>query len=175
MMARLLFYTSSEFDRKGGDIAVEAFRLLRQEIQNAELVIVGAGPEVVGPGITHVGYVETRTQMEELVRTCDVVIAPSRCDPFTTFVVEAMTLGVPCVVSRNTGVAELMAHGESGIVVDPLTPEIMFKELFSLLTSPQKARHVAEGAQHLVRDTLNWDAIARKVAEPLVSLHSHAR
>jgi glycosyltransferase involved in cell wall biosynthesis len=172
---RLLFYTSAEFDRKGGDIAVDAFRLLREKIPSAELLIVGGGPEVEGPGITHVGYLKNRADIEDLVRTCDVVIAPSRCDPFTTFVVEAMTLGVPCVVSRTTGVAELIVHGESGIIVDPLSPENMFKELFSLLTAPEKAKHIAEGASNLVRDTLNWDVVGRKIAERLLQFASQGR
>jgi UDP-glucose:(heptosyl)LPS alpha-1,3-glucosyltransferase len=48
----------------------------------------------------------------------DLMLFPTRFDAFGSAVLEALACGVPAVVSRRAGVAELVAEGETGSVLD---------------------------------------------------------
>ncbi len=90
--SRQILFQSSEFERKGGDILLQAFRLVRrfETCRRRDLVIVGSTLQIEEEGVTNLGYVAERARMEELFLASDLVVAPARCDPFTAFVIEAM-------------------------------------------------------------------------------------
>ena len=49
----------------------------------------------------------------------DVFVLPSRYELFGIVMLEAMACGVPVVATRFGGLAEVIAHGETGFLVDP--------------------------------------------------------
>jgi glycogen synthase len=61
--------------------------------------------------------------MRELFLSSDLVLAPSRCDPFPTFLIEAMNFGLPCVASDVDGLPEIVEHEVTGLV--PITSQIV--------------------------------------------------
>lgn len=100
-----LGFVGGDFLRKGGDLALEAVRLLRQRGFPAELVVVSAdpmAPELVGqsglnyfaPGASHAEVVDV------ILPGLDLLMLPSRADcgaPVT--VMEALRAGVPVLVA----------------------------------------------------------------------------
>ncbi len=68
-----------------------------------------------------VGFVD-QAGLPEIYRAADVFILISASDPRATVVNEAMSAGLPVIVSTGTGVwgpGDLVAHGTEGYVVDP--------------------------------------------------------
>jgi glycogen(starch) synthase len=165
---RILFQ-GSEFERKGGDIVLSAFRLVREKISDVELVIIGTTVTVNEPGISVVGYVNSRKELEEFFCQSDVVVAPARCDPFTAFVIEAMNYGVPCVVSKISGISEVITNGRNGMLVDRPDSICVANAILDLLTNPPLLEFISEQSRDLVRSQLNWTVVAGKVAGALRS------
>jgi glycosyltransferase involved in cell wall biosynthesis len=56
---------------------------------------------------------------EEWMAACDVVLAPAEREPFGRTALEAAQVGVPMVMSSDSGAKEIILQGETGELVDP--------------------------------------------------------
>jgi glycosyltransferase involved in cell wall biosynthesis len=107
--------------------------------------------------------------MRQLFLETDLVVAPARCDPFPSFVIEAMNYGVPCIVSGNDGMPEIVDDGINGLVVDPLTPELLAEKIINLLGDRAKLSSMSEQAQQKVKTQFNCQTITHKIMRVLSS------
>lgn len=116
--------------RKGIDDLIRAVSIVRARGVDAELSIVGSGPELaklkaiaVHEGCaSHVSFLghKATAEMPGLYRTCDVVVLPSHREVWGLVVNEAMAAGVPVVVSRAAGCArDLVVEGKTGLTFAP--------------------------------------------------------
>jgi glycosyltransferase involved in cell wall biosynthesis len=62
-----------------------------------------------------------RHQLALLYRTADLAVVPSIYEPFGYASLEAMAAGLPVVGTDTGGIAEVVAHGETGLLV-PVVP-----------------------------------------------------
>lgn len=107
---------------KGQSILIEAFLLLLNEYPNAKLYLIGEGKDQklfqekykFQKEITFVGAVDN---VFDWLSTFDLFCFPSRVEALGSSVLEAMSLGVPVVVSNAGGLPELVGLDERGLVV----------------------------------------------------------
>ncbi|MEM7647002.1 MAG: glycosyltransferase family 4 protein [Pseudomonadota bacterium] len=67
----------------------------------------------------------------------DVFFFPSLYEPFGLVILEAMACGLPSVVSKDAGGAELIEHLKNGVLINPQdTPHNVANELLPLLRDP---------------------------------------
>ncbi|MDR5737714.1 MULTISPECIES: glycosyltransferase family 4 protein [unclassified Caballeronia] len=110
---------------KGIDTLVDAFKLLRKSVPNAELRIVGTGPlgdelkkQVADAGLQGAVHFLGSLQDAPLSReyfsaTC--MVLPSKREPWGLVTNEALNHGCPVIVSESCGcVPELVVEGVSG-------------------------------------------------------------
>jgi glycosyltransferase involved in cell wall biosynthesis len=125
--------------QKGVDVAVRAVARLREREPRAHLVVLGEGAE--------------RGRVEELarelrvpvhlpgrvpdvaawLRRAVVLVHPVRWEGFGLAVLEAMLAGLPVVASRVSSLPELVADGETGILVRPDDAEALASGLHRAL------------------------------------------
>jgi glycosyltransferase involved in cell wall biosynthesis len=116
--------------RKGPLDLVRAAPAIRAGAPGARIVLVGddpydSAPEYVAAvraaeGVEHVPWVADGAAV---MRHLDVLVAPSRQEPFGTVLAEAMAAGTPVVATRVGGLAEVVADGETGRLVAPGRPD----------------------------------------------------
>lgn len=170
MGSRRLLFNGSDFKRKGGDIVLEAFQQVRQVLPDATLTIVGKKLPGAIEGVDNPGHVSSNEEMRDLFLNADLVVAPARCEPFAIFVIEAMSYGVPCIVTDRGAMKEIVDHGVSGVVLSDLDPRQLADHIVALLKDPVRLQQYSQAAQQKVRDRLNWKAIAQKVSTVLNEL-----
>jgi glycogen(starch) synthase len=156
---RSIIFNGSEFERKGGDRVIAAFRLVRERYPDATLTVVayaGLAPE---PGLRPLGNV-ARADLIELFDTTDVVLAPTRLDALPGFVLEAMSRGVVPVLSDSPPMAEIVVHGSEGYVVSPPSPERLAAFVCDLFADGALLRAFGNAARARVLRDWNWDAVA---------------
>src|SRR5262249_478472 len=112
--SKLILFYGSDFERKGGEIVIAAFPIIKSNLPKTRLAVIGKQRKIPIDGVRVLGHVEQH-KVRDLLQQADLVLAPSFCDPFTAFVIEAMNYGTPCVVTRASGISE--AIGDGGIVI----------------------------------------------------------
>ena len=117
---------SEDFQIKGYDIAAQAVAALKDEKDTFKLVFVGArnGKEekvkkmLLKEGILpHQLIVRIAKEREQLVQEfygADLVIMPSRAEGFGLTALEALSAGLPVLVSRNSGLGEALEKVDFG-------------------------------------------------------------
>src|SRR5262249_42953043 len=58
-----------------------------------------------------------RAALFERYRAADVLVFPTLCDGFGMVVTEAFAHGLPVITTRRAGAADLVRHGENGLIV----------------------------------------------------------
>lgn len=159
-----ILFNGSDFFRKGGDRVLAAFTRVRAALPDASLVVIGAKLAEVPPGVINPGAVDADT-LRHLFLSSDLVVAPGRCDPFPTFLMEAMNYGVPCIVSAQDGMPEIVDDGLNGRVLAQPNPDNLARELVALLRQPTQLRALSHQARHKINTQLNWPQIAQTIAQ----------
>ncbi|MGW4379085.1 glycosyltransferase [Kitasatospora sp. NPDC004531] len=102
-----------------------AFALLRRTHPDARLVLVGSGPleaelrRTAGDGVLFAG---SRADVPALLPGLDVFCLSSRQEGLPVALMEAMTSGLPSVVTRVGGMPEVLDDGVEGRLVPPGDP-----------------------------------------------------
>jgi len=131
--ARLrVLFAGSMSQRKGlADLFAAVRRLPQSEV---ELVVMGspvAAPEFYrreGPAFQH-ERPRPHAAVLELMRTCDVLCLPSIVEGRALVVQEAMSQGLPVIVTANTGASDVVQHDVNGFVVPIRAPEQIAERL----------------------------------------------
>ena len=86
-----------------------------------------------------------------LLDAADVFVLPSRCEGMPLVLLEAMDAGLPVVATRVIGSEEVVADGETGLLVPPEDPAALGTALARLLADPQlRARFGRAGRQRFL-------------------------
>lgn len=168
--------------RKGIDLMIEAATSAVARGANLELAIVGSGPEEghlrelvrqrnIEERVNFHGFVD-QLRLPALYGEADVFAFPTTEDPFGIVVLEAAACGLPILGSLRAGATqELVRHGETGLVVDPLDVKEMSARLIEL--AEDRAR-TAEMGRAAYRETLDRspDAAATGYLEAIAQARS---
>lgn len=104
-----------------------------------------------------------REQLAREFAQAGAVLLPSRRENFPYACLEAMAAGVPVIGSRHGGMAEMIADGRSGLLVDPASADGVFDALLRVLEQPFFAEGIGCAAQRRVHELYHPDVIAPQV------------
>lgn len=117
---RALFVGDIRSNRKNLGTVLRAMRF----VPDVRLVVVGelqgssypamASELGVADRVSFLGY---RSDVANIMRACDFLVFPTRYEPFGLVVLEALSSGLPVIVTRVAGAAEVMTP-ECGLVLD---------------------------------------------------------
>jgi glycosyltransferase involved in cell wall biosynthesis len=122
-------------------------------------LIVGDGPdrELVAAEVRRLGLQDavvlagTRGDVPELLARADVFVLSSRSEGAPVSILEAMAAGLPVVATRVGGVEELVADGETGLLVPSGDPAAMSAALARLTADPALRRRLGAAARERAR------------------------
>jgi glycosyltransferase involved in cell wall biosynthesis len=103
-------------------------------------------------------------QLTELYQTCDLFVAPSLYESFGLIYLEAMNYAKPVIGCRAGGVSEVVAHGVSGLLVEPGQARPLAEAIIGLLRSPAQLREMGLAGRAQVVKTFNYVHMARNFA-----------
>jgi len=159
-------------------LLIRAFALVARQT-SAVLKIAGAGPEQAAltkliheldlqTRVTLLGFVE---YAEDLVASSDVFVMTSIWEGFPATLVESMVLGTPVVsVNCESGPAELIENGVTGMLLDDRDPANIGQAIIELLGNPSLRNKMSSQAQERV-EKFSLSATVTELETVLMSLH----
>lgn len=97
-------------------------------------------------------------ELPGVYRGADILVSPSVCEePFGIPIAEAMASGLPVVATDGGGVRELVADGESGLIVPRGDVAALAGALARLLDDPPTLRRLGLAGRSRARQWLDWD------------------
>lgn len=109
----------------------------------------------------------TRDQMPDLYRSCDCLLHPTLYEGMPNVVLEAMSCGLPVVVSDVAGNRETVKDGVTGFVRQ-LGEEAPFVEVLTDLSANVELRtRLGHAARECVRSEYDWERVACRYVEVL--------
>ncbi|WP_338669655.1 glycosyltransferase family 4 protein [Pseudodesulfovibrio methanolicus] len=157
--------------QKGPDYFVEAAAKVLEKHHDVRFAMAGSGdmfPRMVermaelrmGDRFHFTGFVRG-TDVERIYAMSDLYVMPSVSEPFGITPLEAMVFDVPCIVSKQSGVAEVL---EDAVKVDFWDVDRLAEEIGDILTNEKRAKTlVAQGRETLKK--IQWDRAAEKVLD----------
>ena len=94
----------------------------------------------------------------------EVYVLPSVREPNPMSVLEAMSVGLPVVVTNDCGLAQMVDESRSGIVADPAVPALA-AAVESILADRSRARSMGERGRETVRTYFGMRAIGDRLLE----------
>ncbi len=160
---------------KRQDLFLEAAAHILAQIPRAWFLVVGADifgehPDYVqelqdtaaGLGLAErtvfTGY---RRDIASVMAAMDLLVHPNDEEPLGRVVLEAMSLGVPCVAVDRFGPAEIIQDGVSGVLVQPGDAAAMASRAVELLGRAGALARMGEAARSRVEDVFSAERMAR--------------
>lgn len=150
---------------KNHSTLIEAFDDVRDSVPDAELLIVGDGPQReslerlvaarrLGEHVRFTGTIP-RKEVYRVLDASDVFALPSRSEGFCVALVEAMACGLAPVVSDIPVLHEVA--GEAAAYADPGDPTAFAMEIRRLLLNPEARRTLGAAADRRARSEFPLD------------------
>lgn len=132
-----LFAGDLKSSRKNLDTVLHAL----VEVENVEILVLGYTEKSKYPGLAEslgisdrVHFLGYRKDIAEMMSLADLFIFPSRYEPFSLVILEAMASGLPVITSSRCGAVELLSDNSAVVIEDPddtLTLKNALKDLVS--------------------------------------------
>lgn len=155
--------------QKGPDYFVEAARLVLQAMPNVRFVMAGTGdmllPMVsrvakyrIGRRFTFTGFLKG-DEVERMYAASDLYVMPSVSEPFGIAPLEAMVYDVPVLMSKQSGVSEVV---NNALKVDFWDVRKMADRICAVLSYPALARFMVRNCQEELKN-IRWENAANKL------------
>lgn len=155
--------------QKGPFYLLETAEKVIRDFPNVRFVIAGTGDKMkemidwtafkgLSRNFLFTGFIN-RQKVEQLLAVADVYFMPSVSEPFGLTALEAAQFGIPCVISKQSGVAELLEHA---IKADYFDTDTFAREILRLLRDDEYRHQVAGRIGHQLEE-MKWDDAALRV------------
>ncbi len=162
---------------KGLDLLIPAFAQLHSEMKEVHLIIAGKddgdGYENkvkewvkkynLNDSVTFTGLVTGKDKLI-LLYGSDIFVLPSYSEGLPTAVLEAMSVGLPIVITDKCGITDEVVSNNTGLIVQT-NIESVYEGMKKLLENGSLRKTISENGIRLVREYYNIDKVADKMIE----------
>lgn len=157
--------------QKGPEYFVEAANCVLQQMDNVRFVMAGSGDMTnrmirraaqlhITDKFHFTGFLKGN-DVQRMLRMSDVFVMPSVSEPFGISPLEAMQNGVPVIISRQSGVSEILS---SAIKVDFWDVEAIADAIYGIIKYPALSKMLSRNGRKETYQ-LNWTDSANKVKQ----------
>jgi glycosyltransferase involved in cell wall biosynthesis len=178
----VVLYVGRIAPEKNLELAIQAFRAIRQQVPQARYVWVGDGPARDALQAAHPDFIFAGVQRgEALARhyaSADLFPFPSLRETFGNVLIEALAAGLPVVAYAEGAAREHLADGVNGYCIASGNAPAFIEAAAKLASNPALIRHMGRAARAgiaglspdaVIRD---FEILLRDMAEE--NLHEHA-
>ncbi|HEV8375693.1 MAG TPA: glycosyltransferase family 4 protein [Candidatus Polarisedimenticolia bacterium] len=164
---------------KGGSYFLQAAARIAPDFPSARFLFVGRGTdeeklrrEAFELGLDErVVFMGFREDVPRITAALDLSVLPSvDCDASSAVLKEAMAVGRPVVATDIGGASEIIAHGQTGLVIPAADPGALASAISDILRREDRGRSMGRAGSERVRLEFNLD----KLVEGTLEAYRHA-
>ena len=168
---KLVLFLGRLTAQKGPEFFLEIAAKVLEKNPDVRFVMAGTGEKLkpliesgafkgLGDHFHFTGFLN-KEKVNEVLSMTDVYCMPSVSEPFGLSALEAAQFGIPAVISRQSGVAEVL---KGALVADFWDVDLMAKHISDLISDDELcARIVKQAEQDITQAT--WEAAASRVVD----------
>jgi len=155
---------------KGLHILIKAMKEILKEVPQAQLTLVGDGPERRNieqmikdyqlEEHIHLEGFRSHLEISRYFKISHIFVLPSIREGFPLVILEALASGLPCVASDVGGVKAVIEDGVNGYLVSPSDAKDFSLKVVELMSNPDLMKEMGENARKKIVDHYSWDSIA---------------
>lgn len=172
---KLVLFVGRLVPQKGVEYLIRAVPSIVKRHPEAKFIIIGDGwsrsyLESLSMSTGHrdkirfVGFISD-SELVEQTMSADVLVIPSIYEPFGIVALEGMAAGVPVVAGNVGGLAEIIEHDRTGVLVYPRSPESIAWGVKRVLSDSEYSRWLIQNAKKKIRQIYSWQAVAKRTVE----------
>jgi glycosyltransferase involved in cell wall biosynthesis len=168
---REILFVGIDWDRKGGPLLLEAFRMVRETLPDATLTIVGCEPAICEPGVRIEGFLSRSVPQEfTTLARCYARAAcfclPALFDPFPNVIIEAASVGLPTVALDSGSRREAIEHGVTGRLTPmdaAASPRMLAEDLIAVLADHERCLAMGSAAKRRADELFTWERVVERI------------
>ena len=163
--ARVIGTVGRLYWQKGHRYLLSAFAKVLAAVPDVQLVVIGDGPlrSQLEAEARRIGVIEQtwflgeRADAPALLAALDVYVQPSIYEGMPNSVMEAMAVGKPVIATQVDGIRELIAHGETGWLVEACNAEALAEQIIYALEHADEGARIGAAAARRMRSDFSVD------------------
>ncbi len=168
---------TTDFNRKGGRICVDAFTRLRERKRsNIRLVILGRTPPpdiLKIAGVEYHGFLKKDNPREarQLYGFFSGAIAsllPTSGDTTPTSIIELGYFGCPTIASNAYGIPELIRNGRGKLLSLPVSPTLLAESMQDLLSDQETYMQMRARVRDFYCSNFTWNEVLNKIIQKII-------
>lgn len=166
-----IVYVGQIHYRKGLRYAIEAFKALKHP--KKEFVIVGPETPVTGlekvsipDGVVFTGPLKGE-ELKNQYRRASVFVLPSLEEGLALVQGEALSFGVPLLITSNTGGDDIISDGKEGFIVPPADVKALTERLQEMADNKFLLEEMSAAALETAQTLGSWDAAVANLVSQL--------
>jgi len=143
--------------RKGQDVLIKAFKLIRESLPGAKLIIAGREDAQTKEGLLKlikefnlskdIVFLGKQENLANIFNIMNIFILSSFIEGIPLTVVEAMYMNIPVIATDVGGLREIIEDGKTGMIVSPNNPQSIAEAAIDLLSNNIKTTHIVQNAK----------------------------
>ena len=165
--------------RKGHTVLLEALRLIRDDLSDVRVNIVGDGEMrdklerlTSKLGLRRVSFLGHRDDVADILSRSDIYVLPTTSDTLPISVIEAMFAGKAIVSTRCGGIPELVEHQKTGLLAEPGNVKELADCLLQLVRDRRLVKQLGRNAQDFAKTNLTAEKMAAEIERVYRSVHT---
>jgi len=158
---KIILYVGQLIKRKGVFDLLKAFKLIKKEVQNVSLLIIGNGPIEIKlkqycreNDLVDVIFVGFR-QKDELIKyyaIADIFVLPSSNEVWGLVINEAMACGLPIITTNKVGASgDIVKNGINGYIIEPKNLEMLSEKILKILKNDNIRKQFGQKSKEIIK------------------------
>lgn len=180
---KLIYIGRLDAFHKGLDLMIEAAKLIKDSMIKSNACIEIYGPDLAGR-FDHIAQLIKNNNVSEIIsinhEVCgeekigkllesDIFIQTSRFEGMPLGILEAMSYGIPCVITQGTNLGTIVKDGDCGWVADN-TPGSIAEQLLNVIKDAEVWGKKGNNARRVVQERFDWNVIAKSTVNHFLKI-----
>lgn len=161
-----ILFVGKDFNRKGGYITYDAFKILKNKWPDVELYVSGPIKDPIENPIDGYHFMGQLPfdEVANLYNTCDIFCMPSYFEAYGLVFVEALSFGLPCIGRNCYEMPYFIEEGKTGLLLKNDDANELAELMEKCLSNDNMKKEVNSRRDYYLKE-YSWDSVALRMKE----------